>query len=46
MLLHAVAVDGDLVLMAAMPASVPLGAARLYVRRAARRVSQKVRRGV
>ena len=43
-LLHAVAVDGDLVLVAAMPASVPLGAARLWVRRAARKVDRMVAR--
>lgn len=43
-LLHTVAVDGDLVLVAAMPASVPLGAARLWVRRAARKVDRMVTR--
>jgi len=43
-LLHTVAVDGDLVLVAAMPASVPLGAARLWVRRAARQVDRLVTR--
>jgi len=40
LLLHTVSVDGDLVLVAAMPTSVPLGAARLWGRRAARHVDR------
>jgi len=43
LLLHLMAVDGDLVLLTAMPTTVPLGAARLWVKRSATRVGGIVR---
>ena len=42
-LLHALALDDDLILMAAMPLSVPLGATRLWMGRTAGRVQEIVK---